>query len=820
MLATVPLALAFSGASVNFGPDFVASTQDNMNGFYPMSSTPGGTPGLFPKAYKDYPGGVESFDVVSPPMTTLYSQVWWAPLAPSKFPDAIVSKYAGKKMAIVGWEIDQVRVLPDNTTRSVPINANYNHHYVASVIGGSARYKQVQLEGPHDPRAADLTVGHGGVAWEQPQYIVEGKTSSNYASFSSANGGEYRKTYHGFSPGQALVIESPTAMQICAPVPPAPARPAPTQTPPRLCLALRAPAPSHPLAAPMQIDTWNRDAMDIDGPVPPQFVPGPLPRASAAPAEHPQYSALLECPMTTRLTKHVDGGYVARSEGACAEPILTFQECFAAAATTVAGARAPFANATGSDASQPPGCSASVGQGGDVRVFFNTAPKSAAGCAAKAAAVAGEVSAARVRVSVALDAEKRQATLTLSGPADVWFGAAFGAHAMADAPWTVVVDGSGAVSEKLLADHAAGSALAASVVVRSSRVEAGTRTVVLTRPLRGETPQHFSFSVAAEDATIAMLTAVGSGPEYGYHKEKAPCALTLLPLEHARTLEHGVGPGACLCPQAPKPFGMATGQLVYHKDANQTEDVGSGAVGFGAHKCADYPATTLLGQRNPTCDLRHYRGGQWACHHMWSLLDADQPIPWADQPLVFHHKYRFWVQPYAAAYHTPLDLGERRGSALLIGSPWEYDVPKCAPGVPGCSLEGGSWVHTVSGSTLGRHRFAALNFHCHAPTCLMMEVYACAKGTALQDCNATVGTLLCREQPAYGGSGASALNGTRFDEAGYIAIPDCFWGDAAFGLEPPPDLSGVPLHMVKTCNATYGHYGEMAGGQPWVYAAS
>ena len=223
MLATMPLALAFSGAGVpNFGPDFVASTQDNMNGFYPMSSTPGGTPGLFPKAYKDYPGGVESFDVVSPPMTTLYSQVWWAPLAPSKFPDAIVRKYAGKKMAIVGWEIDQVRVLPDNTTRSVPINANYNHHYVASVIGGSARYKQVQLEGPHDPRAADLTVGHGGVAWEQPQWIVEGKTSSNYASFSSANGGEYRKTYHGFSPGQALVIESPTAMQICAPVPPAP----------------------------------------------------------------------------------------------------------------------------------------------------------------------------------------------------------------------------------------------------------------------------------------------------------------------------------------------------------------------------------------------------------------------------------------------------------------------------------------------------------------------------------------------------------------------------------------------------------------------
>ena len=55
-------------------------------------------------------------------------------------------------------------------------------------------------------------------------------------------------------------------------------------------------------------------------------------------------------------------------------------------------------------------------------------------------------------------------------------------------------------------------------------------------------------------------------------------------------------------------------------------------------KCAPSPATTILEQRNPTCDIRNYQGGQWACHHMWSLLDKEQPIPWADQPLVFQHK--------------------------------------------------------------------------------------------------------------------------------------------------------------------------------------
>ena len=92
--------------------------------------------------------------------------------------------------------------------------------------------------------------------------------------------------------------------------------------------------------------------------------------------------------------------------------------------------------------------------------------------------------------------------------------------------------------------------------------------------------------------------------------------------------------------------------------------------------------------------------------------------------------------------------------------------------------------------------------------------------TPLSACNASVGKLLCEERPVHGGSGNPTQNNTRFDEPGYIAIPDCFWGDAAFGLEAPLNLTGVPLHMVKTCNATFEHYGEMAGGQPWVLSAS
>ena len=48
-----------------------------MNGEYPLSPTPGSKNmgKLFPNQYRDYPGGAEMFEVYSPPITTLYSQV-------------------------------------------------------------------------------------------------------------------------------------------------------------------------------------------------------------------------------------------------------------------------------------------------------------------------------------------------------------------------------------------------------------------------------------------------------------------------------------------------------------------------------------------------------------------------------------------------------------------------------------------------------------------------------------------------------------------------------------------------------------------------
>lgn len=109
---------------------------------------------------------------------------------------------------------------PNGEDVSVPISASYNHHYGVTMIGASARFKKIQLDGPDDPRAQEFTAGgHGGpLPWEQPHYAVEqvAPSASGHpikVAATSSNGGEYRKSMHGFPPGYALVVDSPTHVQ-------------------------------------------------------------------------------------------------------------------------------------------------------------------------------------------------------------------------------------------------------------------------------------------------------------------------------------------------------------------------------------------------------------------------------------------------------------------------------------------------------------------------------------------------------------------------------------------------------------------------------
>ena len=182
---------------------------------------------------------------------------------------------------------------------------------------------------------------------------------------------------------------------------------------------------------------------------------------------------------------------------------------------------------------------------------------------------------------------------------------------------------------------------------------------------------------------------------------------------------------------------------------------------------------------------------------MWSLLDADQEQPWPDQPLEYYQKYRFYFQEYRPDLHVIALPRAVWAIGAFIG---EYDVPQCPAGtaVEECKHE--IWgVVTPGGDNL---HIAAMHFHCHAPTCLAMEIW-----------NNKTGQLLCRQKPIYGGTGKVDL--AKFDEVGYILQPPCLWGEAP-GLEPMPLASGVAFTIKAITNATVGHHGEMPSQRlPW-----
>jgi len=278
---SVTLALVFAGVALSGAGSSKYHTRggnsnshnsdmENMNGDYVLSATPGSsnTNGLFPTHYKDYPHlPIESFDVYSPKVSQLYSQVFWKGLPPVSLPEHIVSKFSGKVMAVGGLELDEVKEgAVTGEEMSVPMTALYNHHFESTMIGGnSARF---ELTSPDDPRVLEyaqqkqqqeqgttnMNMGHG-IPPHQPYWLVVGDDVSatgqpTRQDFGAANGGEMRKSFHGYAPGFAQLIESPRQFQV----------------------------------TPMQIDTWHREAMDLRN-CSRHFVPGPLPRNSLAPPD-------------------------------------------------------------------------------------------------------------------------------------------------------------------------------------------------------------------------------------------------------------------------------------------------------------------------------------------------------------------------------------------------------------------------------------------------------------------------------------------------------------------------------------------------------
>ena len=61
----------------------------------------------------------------------------------------------------------------------------------------------------------------------------------------------------------------------------------------------------------------------------------------------------------------------------------------------------------------------------------------------------------------------------------MWFGVGFDADTMSDKPYSIIIDGDGKATERVMGDHEAGIQLNSSLTVLSNSVADGTRTVVV-----------------------------------------------------------------------------------------------------------------------------------------------------------------------------------------------------------------------------------------------------------------------------------------------------------------------------------------------------
>ena len=193
------------------------------------------------------------------------------------------------------------------------------------------------------------------------------------------------------------------------------------------------------------------------------------------------------------------------------------------------------------------------------------------------------------------------AIITLEGPSSAWFGVGFDSVAMADTPYAIIVAGTGAVTERRMANHAAGDLLPASVRIVSSTVASNRRTVVVSRSLKGATPQHLTFDATASG--IPFIAAVGTGPVLGYHKARGGGALMLVE----------AGAPLCVCPS----FGTASGSI--------------DGVRFNK-KCAPMPRSSLLEEHNDICSIESYHGGLASVpfHHLLLVWHSFTRVPTQD----------------------------------------------------------------------------------------------------------------------------------------------------------------------------------------------
>lgn len=510
---------------------------------------------------------------------------------------------------------------------------------------------------------------------------------------------------------------------------------------------------------PMQIDTRNRDPRYINQT---KFKAGILPNEVASPPDS-CYSGLLECPCTTRIHKKFYHSYELSLTQKCGRPVFNESSCVNISNSIGGFYRSNIHNINSTK--YPSGCSYVKNLEGETTDIFINNFSSSQNCESNYSDFFGEiVRDVNTNLTVQFNMTSTQFILTLKGPSNYWFGIAFGATTMSDLPYSIIVDGFGSVFEQKLGNHDQGKLLDKSISIKENIKEGNIRTVQIIRNNKGLNSDYYDFSPSI--ANIPILFAVGSTPSFKYHRLRGTNTLYLSAL-NGRT---------CVC------------------------DNGHGGtingLNFGKN-CRGEPYGDLLEQHNPTCFIESYQGGLACCHHKNVLLDADQVQP--SDEMTYRLKFRFWFQDYNGQHNLERFYYQTEAYA------GEYDVPKCEVGTPPEEC-----IHSIHAHFQGRDmvskdveksrrgfKLIYLAPHCHAPTCIDMELY-----------NADTGDLICHVNGDLG-------KGTdvKYDEEGYIKLNPCLFGEDKGLLKPQLFSWDSSFTSIKRNNNTNAHYGEMASWQ-------
>jgi hypothetical protein len=598
------------------------------------------------------------FEVYSANISTRYSEVYWTVQPTVPLPADFVAKFKGKIVSFTGYEVDSLRQMPDGTEEHVALYEAYDHHHNAYIVGSATEIVEVGPAGSKiapshggvkaewEPRHKPAPQGRDEPTLKAP----DGTTIPAGAFMVDGNGGEYRMSMHAVGEGFGMLVQSPSGfslqpMQINTKNPDkrGPGGPTPknSKAPPGAVYSGLLECP----CSDRKVFTYTDHSTRETG-VCTTHVADPTGCFSAV-------AALGLSPLEKNITVNVD----TAPAGCFVQATNTGYETYfnqAAGSKTTCGpvpgkasiravgndetvgvglkldlmvsARAPKTTPSttdlsgdwiyaGDDKQSPTPYLATMVRTGASSYKISVSPHAfkptpatldnhtrtfvmngmSANISADWNTISFPNTASWHRASRAPPVAN--ATISLTGPSGAWFGVGFDAENMGDAPYTIVVDGNGNVDERKLADHAAGEVLPPSLQVLSNTVSSdGIRTVVISRPLKGASPEYYTFNPAVSG--VPYIAAVGASTDFAYHKARGGSTVFLVE----------VGAPMCICSDG------KTGSI--------------NGVPFSTSRCLQSPPhSDLAHQKNPTCHIETYTGGLSCCTHKSILLDKDQEIP-------------------------------------------------------------------------------------------------------------------------------------------------------------------------------------------------